>query len=112
MDNELEVRIDRFREFYEGFEMRFPGRGLTLSGTAKFPDDASISASNVDPAATLTRSGTLQVRVPKAEGAKTVAVTDESVDADEPDRPETTADDETTQIDIEDGAESDDDAEK
>jgi len=113
MDNELEVRIDRFREFYEGFEMRFPGRGLTLSGTAKFPDDASISASNVDPAATLTRSGTLQVRVPKAEGAKTVAVTDESVDADEPDRPDSVTDDsETTQIDIEDGAESDDDAEK
>ncbi len=108
MDNELEVRIDRFREFYEGFEMRFPGRGLTLSGTARFPDDASISASTVEPAATLTRSGTLQVRVPKAESAKTVAVTDESVETDEPERPETDAgDDDTTQIDIEDGAEDD-----
>ena len=108
MDNELEVRIDRFREFYEGFEMRFPGRGLTLSGTATFPDDASISASHVDPAATLTRSGTLQVRVPKAEDAKTVAVTDESVDAEQPEPPESSTDDDSTRIDIEDGA---DDAE-
>ncbi len=108
MDNELEVRIDRFREFYEGFEMRFPGRGLTLTGTARFPDDASISASAVDPAATLTRSGTLQVRVPKAESAKTVAVIDESAETEQPERPTTDAeDDETTQIDIEDGAEGD-----
>ena len=110
MDNELEVRIDRFREFYEGFEMRFPGRGLSLSGTARFPDDASVSGSDVEPTATLTRSGTLQVRVPKAESAKTVAVTDESPASEEPDYPDSTAadpDGDTTQIDIGDGTEGD-----
>ncbi len=78
MDNELEVRIDRFREFYKGFEMRFPGRGLTLSGTAEFPDDASVTSAMTTPEATLTRSGTLHVMVPKSEDAQTVAVEDES----------------------------------
>jgi len=108
MDNELEVRIDRFREFHEGFEMRFPGRGLTLSGTATFPDDASVTAATADPSATLTRSGTLQVRVPKSEEARTVAVTDEEVDAaDEPTDPRegSDIDDDSTEIDIEDGSE-------
>jgi HSP20 family molecular chaperone IbpA len=111
MDNELEVRIDRFREFYEGFEMRFPGRGLTLSGAARFPEDASVTAENADPTATLTRSGTLQVRVPKSESAKTVTVTDEASDVestDSPDRPDASdqadSDEESTQIDIEDGS--------
>jgi len=111
MDNELEVRIDRFREFYEGFEMRFPGRGLTLSGTARFPDDASVTAASADPTATLTRSGTLQVEVPKSESAKTVTVTDEpdtetadTVDhADADDHP-----DDSTAIDIEDGSDDPD----
>jgi HSP20 family molecular chaperone IbpA len=109
MDNELEVRIDRFREFYEGFEMRFPGRGLTLSGTATFPEDASVTAESASPAATLTRSGTLQVRVPKSEAAKTVSVTDESVEAEAATRPDdhdTTGgeNEDSTRIDIEDGA--------
>jgi len=107
MDNELEVRIDRFREFYEGFEMRFPGRGLTLSGTVRFPDDASVTAESTTPVATLTRSGTLQVMIPKSESAKTVTVTDESVDAVEAERPATdddVDDDDSTEIDIEDGS--------
>lgn len=109
MDNELEVRIDRFREFYEGFEMRFPGRGLTLSGTARFPDDASVTAAGDEPTATLTRSGTLQVEVPKSESAKTVTVTDESATDtadDTVDQPDA-ADDhpgDSTEIDIEDGS--------
>jgi len=113
LDNELEVRIDRFREFYEDFEMRFPGRGLSLSGSAALPDDASITAGNVAPSATLTRSGTLQVRVPKSETARTVTVDDEP--STEPDEPSTEpdepaaddADDDTTRIDIEDGGDAD-----
>lgn len=107
MDNELEVRIDRFREFYEGFEMRFPGRGLTLSGTVTFPDDASVTAESTTPVATLTRSGTLQVTIPKSESAKTVTVTDESVDTVDTERSETMNDeddDDSTEIDIEDGS--------
>ncbi|MFO7833395.1 MAG: Hsp20/alpha crystallin family protein [Halohasta sp.] len=109
LDTELEVRIDRFREFYEDFEMRFPGRGLTLSGTADLPDDASISAGDTDPSATLTRSGTLQVRVPKSEHSRSVTVDDEP--ATEPEQPASVGDeDDTTRIDIENGAETGDDA--
>ena len=78
IDNELEVRIDRFREFYPDFEMRFPGRGLTLSGSVRFPDDASVTAADTQPSATLTRSGTLQVTVPKSGSTKTVTVEDEA----------------------------------
>ena len=115
MDNELEVRIDRFREFYEGFEMRFPGRGLTLSGTARFPDNASVTAASANPTATLTRSGTLQVEVPKSESAKTVAVTDESATDtadDAVDHPEASDEhpDDSTAIDIEDGSDETDDS--
>jgi HSP20 family protein len=62
---EVLVRIDRFREFHEGYEMRFPGRGLSLDGHVELPGA-------VDPAgasATLKTDGTLQVRVPKVESA-------------------------------------------
>lgn len=64
-DGAVVVRLDRFREFQEGYEMRFPGRGLSLEGSVRLPD-----AGAVDPAgasATLTRNGTLQVRVPKTD---------------------------------------------
>ncbi|WP_115865719.1 Hsp20/alpha crystallin family protein [Halorussus litoreus] len=62
------VRIDRFRDFYEGFEMVFPGRGLSLDGRAELPADAVVNAEEAS--ATLTEQGTLRVRVPKrAEGA-------------------------------------------
>lgn len=65
VDDRVEVRVDRFREFYEGFEMRYPGRGLSLDGSVTLPGDA-----DVDPAtarATLKSNGTLHVRVPKAD---------------------------------------------
>jgi HSP20 family protein len=56
------VRMDRFREFYEDFEMRFPGRGLSLDGRVRLPDDAVDAAAAT---ATLKKNGTLQVHVPK-----------------------------------------------
>ncbi len=59
------VRIDRFREFHEGFEMVFPGRGMSLDGRVELPEDAAVDAKSAS--ATLTDSGTLEVRVPKAE---------------------------------------------
>ena len=77
VDGELEVRIDRFRAFHKGFEMRFPGRGLTLSGTATLPDAASVTGSETTPDATLTQDGTLHVTIPKADSAHTVAVEDD-----------------------------------
>jgi HSP20 family molecular chaperone IbpA len=81
LDGAVQVRIDRFRDFYEGYEMRVPGRGLSLDGEAALPDDA-----DVDPAAagaTLASNGTLRVRVPKTSRARNVTVEEESDDHDE-----------------------------
>ena len=77
VDGGVEVRIDRFRDFFEGFEMRFPGRGLSLSGHADLPDGAAADPD--DATATLTGSGTLQVHIPKSDDAGTdVGVAEES----------------------------------
>jgi len=62
-DRELRVTIDRFRTFHEGFEMRFPGRGLSLDGAAPLPEGVAVDPENAS--ATVTEAGTLQVRVPK-----------------------------------------------
>lgn len=64
-DGAVLVRIDRFRDFHDGFEMLFPGRGLSLDGRADLPGDAVVNAESAS--ATLTEDGTLQVRVPKEE---------------------------------------------
>ena len=89
----LSVRVDRFREFYDGYEMRFPGRGLTLDGHVTLPEDSDVDAAAAD--ATLTSNGTLEVRVPKiledetdvaGEDADTVAV--ESGDSTPEERPD------------------------
>ena len=88
VDGEVQVRVDRFREFHEEFEMRFPGRGLALSGRAQLPGDAVEAA---DATATLTDAGTLQVRVPKSGESTDVPVAEEAdaeheeTDADETD---------------------------
>jgi HSP20 family molecular chaperone IbpA len=76
LDGEVQVRIDRFRDFYEGFEMRFPGRGLSLDGSATLPDDAAVDAD--DATATLADNGTLRVTIPKDEQGHTVTVEDET----------------------------------
>ncbi|MEF8887796.1 MAG: Hsp20 family protein [Haloarculaceae archaeon] len=64
-DDEIQVRVDRFRDFHEGFEMRFPGRGLALDGHVELPDGASVDPGGAT--ATLADNGTLQVRVPKTD---------------------------------------------
>jgi len=63
LDGEVQVQIDRFREFHEGFDTVFPGRGLSLDGTASIPDDARVDAESAT--ATLAGDGTLRVEVPK-----------------------------------------------
>jgi HSP20 family molecular chaperone IbpA len=65
-DDTVSVRIDRFREFHEGYEMRFPGRGLALDGSITLPEDARVDASEAT--ATLRDNGTLEVRIPKVGG--------------------------------------------
>lgn len=59
------VRIDRFRDHFPGFEMRFPGRGLSLDGKVRLPADAMVDPENAT--ATIRQNGTLEVRVPKRE---------------------------------------------
>ena len=61
--NAVEVRIDRFRDHHDGFEMRFPGRGMSLDGRARLPDDAVVDPEAAT--ATLRDNGTLAVRLPK-----------------------------------------------
>jgi HSP20 family molecular chaperone IbpA len=78
VDNAVEVRIDRFRDFYEDFEMRFPGRGLSLQGRAELPDEAVVRPA--DSTATLTDRGELRVRIPKDERGRSVAVADEETE--------------------------------
>ncbi|MFQ3293412.1 MAG: HSP20 family protein [Halobacteriales archaeon] len=66
VDDEVRVRIDRFRDFYDGFEMVIPGRGLALDGRVSVPDGGNV---NPDAArATLTDRGTLEIEVPKVDG--------------------------------------------
>jgi HSP20 family molecular chaperone IbpA len=77
--NAVEVRLDRFREFREGYKMRFPGRGLSLDGRVELPPSASVDATAAS--ATLKANGTLQIRLPKADSDATDDTA--SVDVDE-----------------------------
>lgn len=89
-ENRIEVRLDRFRDFHDGFEMRLPGRGLSLDGHVALPPDAKVDAREAS--ATLKRNGTLHVRVPKTESETTVD--EETVETDV-ESDETEADDES-----------------
>ena len=62
-DDVVAVRVDRFREFQEGFEMRVPGRGLSLSGRVALPSNGAVDVDATE--ATLTDDGTIRIRVPK-----------------------------------------------
>ena len=65
-DGTVHVRIDRTREHREGFEMRFPGRGLSLDGSVTLPAEATVDPDAAS--ASLTAEGTLEVELPKVEG--------------------------------------------
>jgi HSP20 family molecular chaperone IbpA len=80
VDDRVEVRIDRFRDFHEGFEMRYPGRGLALDGSVTLPEDAVVDPEAAT--ATLKHNGTLQVTIPK-DGAVETADYDADTDHDD-----------------------------
>lgn len=89
LEGNVRIRIERFRQFHEGYEMRFPGRGMSLNGEAELPTDAVV-----DPdagTATLSETGTLNVEIPKrssvgdasetADGAETADETDGTIES-------------------------------
>jgi HSP20 family molecular chaperone IbpA len=71
----LYVRIDRFREFYDDYEMRLPGRGMSLDGEVTLPDAASVDPSRST--ATVGANGTLRVELPKAEPGESTPESEE-----------------------------------
>lgn len=64
LDGRLIARIDRFRDSYEGFELRSAGRHLSFRGEVELPEDADIEPESGE--ATIRANGTLEIRVPKA----------------------------------------------
>jgi HSP20 family molecular chaperone IbpA len=83
LEGNVKIRIERFRKFHEGYEMRFPGRGMTLNGEAELPPDAVV-----DPdagTAKLTERGTVSVELPK-DAAVEDGKPDELEETDEPGR--------------------------
>ncbi|GAB3688224.1 hypothetical protein GCM10028857_22140 [Salinarchaeum chitinilyticum] len=77
-DGRVLVRVDRFREFHDGFSMRFPGRGLSLDGEVELPENAVVTAEHAK--ATLTDRGTLEVELPKVETAEVEASAEDADD--------------------------------
>jgi HSP20 family protein len=95
-NGEVLVRLERFREFYDEFEMRLPGRGLSLDGHVRLPDGAAIDPEGAT--ATLKDSGTLHVLIPKDDEDGVAVGIDEQVEsleadiADEIEEPDTKED--------------------
>jgi HSP20 family molecular chaperone IbpA len=85
-DDTLTVNVDRFREFHDGYEMRFPGRGLALSGSVTLPEDSEVDPDEAE--ATVRENGTLEVLIPK--------VDDEGDDGDDADQPIGTTEEQVT----------------
>lgn len=65
LDGQIQVNVERFREYREGFSMRFPGRGLSLRGSVALPSDAVVDPEEAS--ATLDAAGTIQITIPKRE---------------------------------------------
>ncbi|QSW98374.1 Hsp20/alpha crystallin family protein [Haloterrigena alkaliphila] len=59
----VKIQIDRFRQYRDGYEMRFPGRGMELEGETELPSDAMVDPDSGT--ATLTENGTLRIDIPK-----------------------------------------------
>ena len=98
----VHVRIDRTREHREGFEMRFPGRGMTLDGHVDLPASASVDPDEAT--AKLTDTGVLRIEIPKVDGddGPVRIPTDEAIDELDP----TDADDGTDEPDAYDAGEN------
>lgn len=86
LQGRVKIRLERFRQFRDRFEMRFPGRGMTLDGEVELPADAAV-----DPdagTARLSKTGTLRIEIPKD-----TAVDDAEVDLERADDGDGASDD-------------------
>jgi len=63
LNGTVRIQIDRFRSFHEGYEMRFPGRGMALDGEVELPDNAVVEPDAGT--AKLSETGTLDIELPK-----------------------------------------------
>ncbi len=91
LEGDVRIRIDRFRAYHDGFDMRFPGRGMALDGETTLPDDALVNPDSGK--ATLTDSGTLEVTIPKGES-------EEGDPGDSVEEPKASSTPETTDVDV------------
>ncbi|OVE84557.1 Hsp20/alpha crystallin family protein [Natronolimnobius baerhuensis] len=65
LSGSVKIRLERYREFRDRYDVRFPGRGLELDGDVALPGDAVV---NPDAGtARLTEHGTLRIEIPKDE---------------------------------------------
>lgn len=60
---EVLVRIDRFRPYYEAFEMRYPGRPMSLNAQVALPGGTAVTPREAT--ATLRDDGTVLIELPK-----------------------------------------------
>jgi len=98
------VSVDRFRDFNDGFEMRFPGRGLQLDGRVDLPEDAVVDPDAAR--AQLQPNGTLQVYLPKV-GAKDPESEEAESESEEVERDDVDAEESEVEDDV-DGTVADD----
>ncbi len=63
LSGRISVQVTRFREFRDRFELRFPGRGMELTGEVDLPADATVDPNTAT--ARLSPAGTLQIELPK-----------------------------------------------
>lgn len=78
VDNRILVRVDRFREYFEGFTMRFPGRGMGFDGEAELPDTTTVDPEAAT--ARLSETGVLTIEVPKDATAPTETLEEVEID--------------------------------
>ena len=79
-EDAIAVRMERFRDLREGYDMRFPGRGVQFEGAVPVPTDVPTDPKNAT--ATLLDAGVLEVSIPKAEiiSSDSSAFTDPAAD--------------------------------
>ncbi len=78
LDDRIMVRIERFRDHHEGYDMVVPGRPLTTIGEIDLPERSSIEPTTAS--ATLRHDGTLRIRLPRTSEEETNGESAEAVE--------------------------------